>query len=62
MTLAFAEGLIEYPQLPIESIGGIFYKWHEEIPTDIGSIVAATIRHYKELGDRHWAAELTHSE
>ena len=36
MTLAVAEGIIEYPKLPVEPIGDRFLKWYRKGPIDIG--------------------------
>ncbi|WP_312875648.1 ADP-ribosylglycohydrolase family protein [Paenibacillus planticolens] len=57
MTLCVAEGILENPLEPLESIGRRFMEWYHSRPKDIGN----TIRHVFENFEDNWfeAAFLT---
>lgn len=50
MTLAVAEGIMERPEAPIQSIGHRFIQWAESGPKDIGGACAGSIRNAKRIG------------
>lgn len=50
MTLAVAEGIMECPEAPIQSIGRRFIQWVESNPKDIGGACAGSIRNAKRIG------------
>jgi ADP-ribosyl-[dinitrogen reductase] hydrolase len=57
MTLCVAEGILENPTNPLDSVGSRFMNWYESRPKDIGNI----IRHAFENYEGNWfeAAFLT---
>ncbi|MFD0619706.1 ADP-ribosylglycohydrolase family protein [Paenibacillus sp. GCM10027629] len=50
MTLCVAEGILENPAVPMESIGRRFMEWYHTKPKDIGN----TIRHVFEIYEDNW--------
>lgn len=50
MTLAVAEGIMERPAAPIQSIGRRFIQWAESGPKDIGGACAGSIWNAKRIG------------
>lgn len=51
MTIAVANGIIENPQSPIESIGNHFVNWYNSRPKDIGQTCEEAIRRYIKIGN-----------
>ncbi len=58
MTVCVAEGIIENPESPIESIGRAFLRWNADSPPDIGITIRQTLQNYR--GDWFAAAQQTH--
>ncbi|MFD0696188.1 ADP-ribosylglycohydrolase family protein [Paenibacillus sp. GCM10027628] len=57
MTLCVAEGLLENPKNPLDSIGVQFMNWYQSRPKDIGNIIRHTFENYE--GNWFEAALLT---
>ncbi len=60
MTLCVAEGILENPSDPIESIGRHFFDWYESDPKDIGNIIRHVFEKYE--GDWFETAFISHMD
>lgn len=56
MTLCVAEGILENPSDPVQTIGRQFIEWYDRNPKDIGSTCALAIRKVKLLSSTKKAA------
>ncbi|NIK69136.1 MULTISPECIES: ADP-ribosylglycohydrolase family protein [unclassified Paenibacillus] len=57
MTLCVAEGILDNPAAPVESIGRHFLNWHQSKPKDIGNTILHAFHNYE--GNWFEAAFLT---
>ncbi|MCM3781609.1 ADP-ribosylglycohydrolase family protein [Neobacillus mesonae] len=58
MTLCVAQGILENPDDPKESIGRFFLEWYQSRPKDIGNIIRHVFEKYE--GDWYEAAFIAH--
>lgn len=56
MTLCVAEGILENPSDPVQTIGRRFIEWYDSKPKDIGNTCALAIRKVKLLPNTKKAA------
>ena len=60
MTIAVAEGILDNPDRPIESIGHRFIEWYDTKPKYIGNIIRIALSEYKRCNDWVKAACFAH--
>jgi len=60
MTIAVAEGILDNPESPIDSIGDRFMVWYNSNPKDIGNIIRSALNSYHKHKDWSITANVAH--